>query len=184
MKISLAALLLALPLCPRASAAPFFAEVDAARALKQFEAAPMPAFKFVPAPTPWQQILAKAPLIGTFKPSDGMLPDGYWLEDIRGARENDHDADYLNIWGHQAFGQFHPAYITMVSEQWRLDSEQHWRISQWLFTCRNDGSVINASARLIIETTDGTVLDLQSFRKTPEEIQAQWALLTAHWQNF
>ncbi|MDD5657117.1 MAG: hypothetical protein PHF00_07670, partial [Elusimicrobia bacterium] len=85
----------------------------------------------------WPAVLDSLRRYGEFQPGDGpMIPPSLGLRDVRGPLDGSHSADYANMWGGpDEDGSFVGAWVSMVSEDWRLQpGGRVWRIEQWVLT--------------------------------------------------
>ena len=118
-----------------------------------------------------------------------------------------HKADYINLWGAvDQDNKFHPAFVTLVSEDWQLLKDQSSKpevlegcknvkcfyIDQWQFTLELDGSLRKRGDKYafshlyVIETTEGRVFDngaVQPFA-TDDQGKAKLAGLMKQWHAF
>lgn len=134
----------------------------------------------------WQNILEKLRERGEYRPQDEMIPATFGLADIKGSTEATHQSDYVNVWGFvDEDGVFHAAYVTFVSEHWKLEKDK-WRISQWLFKVSIHGEVSSAMTALLIEDLDRRVLHHESQGVKPESpaAKAKYAALVKQWDAF
>ena len=136
----------------------------------------------------WRDILAKACADGEYRPEDApIIPATYGLAHIRGPREQSHKADYLNLWGGvYPDGVFRPWQASLVSEDWVIAADGNWHIDRWVFTPGLDGSIEYASHGVLVETLDGTVLDMSSERLAPGDpaVKAKLEALIVLWTGF
>lgn len=155
--------------------------LDAARAFSP--APPAPAFQ---ARSPWQELAEKVVALGVFR-DDEVLPANYGLEDVRGDKAAAHQADYVNVWGSRdASGRFQAGFLTFVSEDWAVDAQGRWRISQWTFSVGLDGTIAEAGANLIVETRDNAVVEYQPLARRPQDadVLAKRQELLQRWLSF
>ncbi len=96
-----------------------------------------------------------------------------------------HKADYFSAIGQlDEFGKFHAREISVVSEDWRKQENGNWEIEQWIFQVRLNGELRSVRHALIIETPEGSVLDVQELPSgavdSPEEL-ARWGAKLNEW---
>ena len=82
----------------------------------------------------WAAIVERALAFGLIREQDEYIPASRYFADLSGAADVPHKADYFSVWGYtdSETGAFLPDFVTMVSEDWAINSDGNWRIDQWL----------------------------------------------------
>lgn len=83
-----------------------------------------------------------------------------------GPRENNgqpHQVDYLTVMGVEFPGGFRASSVSLVKEDWQINAAGNWEIDQWLRSFTLGGELAFIRHAKIIETKDGSVLDIIEF---------------------
>jgi len=118
----------------------------------------------IPMPTApadaWTAILENVRDNGKYVEGDETFPARFSLEDVRGSTAAAHTEDEVSVLGAVAEddGLFHPLFAEIVSENWTIDAKGDWRIEQWMFLVRIDGSARDGMHNILHETPDRHVL--------------------------
>ncbi|MBI5624465.1 MAG: hypothetical protein HY924_11860 [Elusimicrobia bacterium] len=143
---------------PAFSAAPSFS-LDALKGLAGSDEFGMPDTQ----PTSgWQELVIKVAKNGTFTPGAEDIPSTLGLKKITGAENATHQSEYINLWGFvDESGTFAAFMATLVSEKWTLKGEV-WTVEQRMHILDMAGDPQRATKAVIVEKTDGQVLDYKS----------------------
>ena len=95
-----------------------------------------------------------------------------------------HTADYFSTVGWtNSNGEYSPARVEIVSENWRIDAAGNWDIDQWGFVIALDGTVQRVMHNRLVEDRFGSVLSYDAVATTADEFSAKWASLGESWRN-
>jgi hypothetical protein len=108
----------------------------------------------------WSAVLENIKDDGVFTAGDETYPAHFSIEDVKGSTAAAHSEDYATVFGGigEDDGLFHPGWADIVSEKWAVDAKGGWRIEQWLFSVKMDGTVRLGMHNILHETLDRHVL--------------------------
>jgi hypothetical protein len=134
--------------------------------------------------SPWSALLQKLQTYGAFR-DESPLPSTIGIKDIQGPEDGAHTADYFNAWGSNNGDGFAVEYLTMISEDWKIENGR-WRCDQWLFRFDTEGNVIAAARGYVIETLNWEVVDNKRDPVDPNQPEAAAKLqeLLSHWRAY
>ena len=117
----------------------------------------------------WAAIVERALAFGLIREQDEYIPASRYFADLSGAADVPHKADYFSVWGYtdSETGAFLPDFVTMVSEDWAINSDGNWRIDQWLHWMGLDGAAQRAQHTVLIEDMDGRILGMETENPAP-----------------
>lgn len=134
----------------------------------------------------WDNLIQKINTNGEFNPADYDIPASYRLKDIKGGMDESHVANYVSEWGYvdRETGEFNPAFVSFVYEDWKLTENFEWAIEQWICISTVDGQLYDVSYTNLLEALDGKILGYESKKldsDAPESIK-KFAELIKSWQ--
>jgi|GEM_PF-2119645 len=133
----------------------------------------------------WTALLENVRDNGKYEPGDVTYPPHFSFEDISGAKDAAHKADYVTVFGSigEEDGLFHPGSVDVVSEDWAVDEKKNWRIEQWMFRVGVDGRARDAMHNILYETPDGHVLGEDELAPGAEA-KAHFDALIKRWTQY
>ena len=69
-----------------------------------------------------------------------------------------HQAEYFSTVGVVSNGQYFPQWISVVSENWKINTESNWDIDQWIYQVSPDGALLRLAHNHLVEARDSQVL--------------------------
>jgi len=125
--------------------------------------------------SPWNDLLEKIVAQGTFQPGDNELPSSFSFHKMIGHANDSHIADYIYEWGYFDFetNTFYPEFISIVSEQWTLTSNNDWGIDQWVYLLNFSGETQRISHTMIAKSLNGNILEYRDLGADPQDPQTQ-----------
>lgn len=118
-----------------------------------------------------------------------MKVDAYEYRVLSNISEPDpsktHYSDYFSlVGGTDSAGNFGVLEISAVSEFWERQANGNWIIDQWIWEVAPNGELIRNLHYIIVETFDGSVLELKYLPndgpQAPEEL-ARWGAKLDQW---
>jgi hypothetical protein len=132
----------------------------------------------------WTTILGNLRDAGKYEEDDGNLPAHFGFEDVKGAADAAHSADYVTVYGSVSDdGLFHPGWVGLVSEKWSIDAKGHWSIDQWLFRVKIDGGARDGMHNVLQESKDRRVL-AEEEKGIANGGAAEFKALVARWAAY
>jgi hypothetical protein len=99
-----------------------------------------------------------------------------------------HRAEYFSAaGGFDSNGHFGAFEVWMESEDWRIRTDGNWEIEERGWHSYTDGTLVEASHTVLVESPSGSVLDMKTVptkgADDPEE-QARWVAKLAEWYGW
>lgn len=150
-------------------------------------------------PNDWQALIHRIGEKGEYFEPSGEIGPRFELKDIRGPERAPHRAEYIDLWGGLSGGRFFPAYVRLVSEDWRAfkpsdsdspktrercSKETCLYIDQWIFTLKLDGSIMDFLHDGDVENPGMDVIESLWFRPTEGEGKTELGRLLSAWYRF
>jgi hypothetical protein len=99
-----------------------------------------------------------------------------------------HKADYFSaVGGKDSNGHFGAIQVSMESEDWRKRESGDWEIEEWNWTAWTDGTLVSVYHTLVVETPEGSVLDIQGLpvgEPTDKAELARWGSKVEEWYGY
>lgn len=71
--------------------------------------------------------------------------------------------------------------VEAVWEDWSFDSQNNFRVNQWLFSLTPEGQLVSQSHSILILTPSGTHLGSEYPTTSPEEYKNKWQAVLQSW---
>ena len=133
----------------------------------------------------WEKLVSLVAFVG----EKMDVGDGMQLRSFGNIVPNDksipHKADYFSTMGaFNSMGKYYPFEVSAVSEDWRKRENGNWEIEQFIWKISLSGELKGVMHQMLVETHDGTVLEIVNLpvgtAQDPAEL-ARWGAKLDEW---